>query len=80
MTLDAPAAIALQMSPEYFTPPSAIIGIALLPARGANGFKHGRQLWHADAGDYAGRADGAGPDPHLDGKSAPASISAIAPS
>jgi len=26
MTVDAPAAMALVMSPEYFTPPSAMIG------------------------------------------------------
>ena len=65
MTVSAPAAIALAMSPEYCTPPSPITGT---PA--------GRQAWarlvdrgdlrDADAGDDPGGADRAGPDADLD--------------
>jgi hypothetical protein len=48
-------------------------------ARGAGGVVDRGDLRHADAGDDAGGADGAGPMPTLT-PSAPASTSAFAPS
>ena len=66
MTVSAPAAMALTMSPEYVTPPSAMTGTSSCagPARGE---PDGRQLRHAGAADDAGGADGTGADADLDG-------------
>ena len=77
MTVSAPAAIALAMSPEYCTPPSPITRHAGRLAR-LRGLVDGGDLRHADAGHDPGRADRAGPTPTLTA-SAPASIRACAP-
>ena len=66
MTMDAPAAMALVMSPEYLMPPSAMMGMPRL-RRGARGLRDGGDLRHAGAGDHARGADGAGTDADLDG-------------
>src|SRR5216684_503874 len=57
ITQEAPAAMALVMSPENLIPPSAMIG--------ARGFHDGGNLRNAGAGDYARGANGAGPHPDL---------------
>ena len=65
MTTLAPAAMALTMSPEYLTPPSAMMGMPYWSAT-AGGVIDGGDLRHADAGHHAGGADGAGADADLD--------------
>ena len=66
MTQEAPAAMALVMSPEWRMPPSAMTGMPAGLAALA-GVEDGGDLRHADAGDDAGGADGAGTDADLDG-------------
>ena len=64
MTTLAPAARALARSPEYFTPPSAMMEHAVLGGH-AGGVIDGGDLGHADAGHHAGGADGARADADL---------------
>ena len=66
MTVSAPATSAFAMSPEYCRPPSAITGTPRL-AGGERRLVDGGHLGHADTGDDAGGADGAGADADLDG-------------
>ena len=63
ITLDAPAASAFTMSPEYLMPPSAMTGTS---PRSVDGVEDRRELRNADAGHHSRRADGARTDPHLD--------------
>ncbi len=78
IAMSAPAASALARSPEYLMPPSAITGASAFLRRFHRIHDRG-ELRHADAGDDARGADRAGPMPTLIA-SAPASISACAPS
>ena len=63
--MSAPATSALAMSPEYCRPPSPMTRHAGRAA-GLGRLGDGGDLRHADAGDDAGGADGAGPDADLD--------------
>ena len=65
MMVLAPAAMALVMSPEYLMPPSAMSGMSRF-AGGAISVGDSGDLRHADSGDHAGGADGAGADADLD--------------
>ena len=61
MTLSAPAASALAMSPEEVMPPSAITGTPCR-TRDLGALEDRRHLRHADAGDDPRRADRARSD------------------